>query len=176
MFTGNEDMEATALREQDGRSRPSPDISAATDETIRNHLNGTPVAGERRRSEPDPFEPFVPYLRERLREDPHIWATALFDEVTAPGFGLSYQSFTRGLRLHALRPHCEACGEEIQWDWDELPEAPRGGEAHPSAGSLPCSSKFRGVFAESEDQAHLIEARDCVLETSDEKRRRRHVA
>jgi hypothetical protein len=30
-------------------------------------------------------------------------------------------------------------------------------------GSLPCSGKFRGVFAESEDQAHLIEAMDGVL-------------
>ena len=38
-----------------------------------------------------------------------MWATALFDEVSALGFGLSYQSFTRGLRLHALRPHCETC-------------------------------------------------------------------
>jgi hypothetical protein len=76
---------------------------------VRNHLNGTRVAGERCRSEPDPFEPFVPYLRERLREDPHVWATALYDEVTVLGFPLSYPSFTRGLRRVELRPHCEAC-------------------------------------------------------------------
>jgi transposase len=178
MFTGNEDMEATALREQGWSISAIARHLDRNRETIRNHLNGTRVTGERRRSEPDPFEPFVPYLRERLREDPHVWATALFDEVTALGFGLSYQSFTRGLRLHALRPHCEACdgvkgratieiehppGEEIQWDWDELPEAPWGGDAHLLLGSLPCSGKFRGVFAESEDQAHLIEAMDGVL-------------
>ena len=30
-------------------------------------------------------------------------------------------------------------------------------------GSLPCSGKFRAVFAECEDQAHLIEAMDGVL-------------
>ena len=54
-------------------------------------------------------------------------------------------------------------GEEIQWDWVELPEAPWGGDAHLLVGSLPCSGKFRGVFAESEDQAHLIEAMDGVL-------------
>ncbi len=178
MFTGNEDMEATALREQGWSISAIARHLGRNRETIRDHLNGTRVPGVRRRSEPDPFEPFVAYLRERLREDPHVWATALYDEVAALGFALSYQSFTRGLRLHALRPHCEACagvkgratieiehppGEEIQWDWDELPEAPWGGDAHLLVGSLPCSGKFRGVFAESEDQAHLIEAMDGVL-------------
>jgi transposase len=178
MFTGNEDMEATALREQGWSISAIARHLGRDRQTIRNHLNGTRVAGQRRRSDPDPFEPFVPYLRERLREDPHVWASALFDEVVALGFSLSYQSFTRGLRLHALRPHCEACdgvkgratieiehppGEEIQWDWVELPEAPWGGDAHLLVGSLPCSGKFRGVFAESEDQAHLIEAMDGVL-------------
>jgi transposase len=178
MFTGNEDMEATALREQGWSISAIARHLGRNRETIRHYLNGTRVAGERRRSEPDPFGPFVPYLRERLREDPHVWATALYDEVAALGFTLSYQSFTRGLRLHALRPHCEACagvkgratieiehppGEEIQWDWDELPEAPWGGDAHLCLGSLPCSGKFRGAFAESEDQPHLIEAIDGVL-------------
>jgi len=54
-------------------------------------------------------------------------------------------------------------GAEIQWDWDELPEAPWDDDAHLLLGSLPCSGKFRGVFAESEDQPHLIEAMDGVL-------------
>ncbi len=54
-------------------------------------------------------------------------------------------------------------GEEVQWDWDELPEASWGDDARLLLGSLPCSGKFRGVFAESEDQAHLIEAIDGVL-------------
>jgi transposase len=171
-------MEATALREQGWSISAIARHLGRDRQTIRNHLNGTRAAGERRRADPDPFEPFVPYVRERLREDPHVWATALFDEVAALGFTLSYQSFTRGLRLHALRPHCEAChgvkgratieiehppGEEIQWDWVELPEAPWGGDAHLLVGSLPCSGKFRGVFAESEDQPHLIEAMDGVL-------------
>jgi hypothetical protein len=126
----------------------------------------------------DAFEAFVPYLRERLREDPHVWATALYDEVVVLGFELSYPSLTRGVRRLELRPHCEAChgvkgratieidhppGEEVQWDWDELPEAPWGGDAHLLLGSLPCSGRFRGVFSESEDQAHLIEAIDGVL-------------
>jgi transposase len=178
MFTGNEDMEATALREQGWSISAIGRHLGRNRETIRNHLNGTRVPGQRRRSEPDRFEAFVPYLRERLREDPHVWATALYDEAAALGFTLSYQSFTRGVRSRGLRPHCEACdgvkgratieiehppGEEIQWDWDELPEAPWGGDAHLLVGSLPCSGKFRGVFAESEDQPHLIEAMDGVL-------------
>jgi hypothetical protein len=81
-------------------------------------------------------------------------------------------------RARALRPHCEACegvkaratieiehlpGEELQWDWDELPEAPWGGDGHLLVGSLPFSGKFRAVFADAEDQAHLIEAMDGVL-------------
>ena len=98
--------------------------------------------------------------------------------MTNLGFTLSYQSFTRGLRGHELRPHCEACAgvkgratieiehppaEEIQWDWVELPEAPWGEDGHLLAGSLPCSGKFRGVFCECEDQPHLIEGMDAVL-------------
>jgi transposase len=178
MITGNEEMEATALREQGWSISAIARHLGRNRETVRNYLNGTRVAGERKRSEPDVFEEFVPYLRARLKEDPHVWATALYDEVTALGFELSYQSFTRGLRVRELRPHCEACagvkgrptieiehpaGEEIQWDWDELPEAPWGDDAHLLIGSLPCSGKFRGCFAESEDQPHLIEAMDSVL-------------
>ncbi|MDA8358913.1 MAG: helix-turn-helix domain-containing protein [Actinomycetota bacterium] len=178
MFTGNEDMEATALREQGWSISAIARHLGRNRETIRNHLNGTRRAGERRRSEPDPFEEYIPYLRARFTDDAHIWASALYDEVEALGFRLSYQSFTRGLRRYELRPHCEACagvkgratieiphprGEEIQWDWDELPEAPWGDDGHLLLGSLPCSGKFRGVFAECEDQPHLIEAMDGVL-------------
>jgi transposase len=145
MFTGEEEVEATALRKQGWSITAIASHLGRDRKTVRAYLNGTRVAGERRRAEPDPFEPFVLYLRERLREDPHVWATALYDEVSALGFPLSYQSFTRGLRARELRPHCEACdgvkgratieiehppGEEIQWDWDELPEAPWGGDAH----------------------------------------------
>jgi len=178
MFTGNEDMEATALRQQGWSISAIARHLGRDRKTIRKHLDGTREAGVRQRAEPDPFEAFVPYLRERLREDPHVWASALYDEVAALGFARSYQSFTRGVRARQLRPHCEAChgvkgratieiehppGEEIQWDWVELPEAPWGGDAHLLVGSLPCSGKFRAVFAESEDQAHLVEAMDAVL-------------
>ena len=56
-------------------------------------------------------------------------------------------------------------GAECQWDWDELPDAPWGGDGHLLLGSLPYSGKFRGAFAEAEDQAHVISGIDTVLRT-----------
>lgn len=178
MFTGDEDMEATALRAQGWSISAIARHLGRDRQTVRDHLAGERVPGERRRAEPDPFDRFVPYLRQRFVDDPHVWASALFDEVQVLGFELSYPSFTRGLRARELRPHCEACagvkgratieidhppGEEIQWDWVELGEAPWRDDAHLLIGSLPCSGKFRGLFAGSEDQPHLIEAMDGVL-------------
>ena len=32
-------------------------------------------------------------------DDPHVWASALFDEVVALGYSCSYPSFARQLRL-----------------------------------------------------------------------------
>lgn len=178
MFTGDEDVEATALRAQGWSISAIARHLGRDRQRVRDHLNGTRVPGERRRAEPDPFDRFVPYLRQRLADDPHVWASALFDEVQALGFELSYPTFTRGLRTRELRPHCEACagvkgratieiehlpGEEVQWDWVELGEAPWRDDAHLLVGSLPCSGRFRGVFTDSEDQPHLIEGIDEVL-------------
>jgi hypothetical protein len=97
--------------------------------------------------------------------------------VVPLGYHLSYVSFARQLRLAGLRPHCEVCsgvtgrdtieiappGEEIQWDWFERRQAPWGGTAYVLLGTLPHSSRVRGVIAESLDQPHLIEAIDGVL-------------
>ena len=54
-------------------------------------------------------------------------------------------------------------GEEIQWDWFERRRAPWGGTAYVLLGTLPHSSRVRGVLAESMDQPHLIEAIDAVM-------------
>jgi hypothetical protein len=54
-------------------------------------------------------------------------------------------------------------GEEMQWDWFERRRAPGGGTAYVLLGTLPYSSRVRGVLAESADQAHLIEGIDAVL-------------
>ncbi|MGH9180806.1 MAG: Mu transposase domain-containing protein [Acidimicrobiales bacterium] len=117
-------------------------------------------------------------MRARFGDDPHVWASALFDEVVPLGYGLSYPSFVRQLRAAALRPHCEACdgvrerdtieiahsaGEEIQWDWFERRKAPWGGIGYVLLGTLPHSGRSRGVIAPAMDQAHLVEGMDGVL-------------
>ncbi|MGW3955064.1 hypothetical protein ACWEKM_29950 [Streptomyces sp. NPDC004752] len=81
--------------------------------------------------------PFLNYCRQRLADDPHLWA-ALFDEIIELGYQGGYSTFTRALRRHDVRPHCEQCqatkgrdvaviahppGEEIQFDWLGLPSA-----------------------------------------------------
>jgi hypothetical protein len=114
----------------------------------------------------------------RFKDDPHLWASALFDEVVALGYPSSYVSFARQVRLAGLRPHCEACqgvkgretieidhraGEEIQWDWFERRNAPWGETAYILLGTLSYSGRTRGVLSDSMDQAHLIEAMDRVM-------------
>jgi transposase len=149
--------------------------------TIRAYLAGDRAAGERKPAGEDPSEPFVDYVRARLTEDPHLWAVTLFDEVTGLGYDRSYPTFTRQLRTRNLRPHCEPCsatkgrpsvviehppGEETQWDWVELPDPPEhwgwGKTAHLLVGALAHSGRWRGVLAESEDQAQLIAGLDSV--------------
>ena len=149
--------------------------------TIRAYLSGGRVAGQRRRAEPDPFEPFAGYCRERLGEDPHLWATTLFDEVLELGYDRSYPTFTRQLRARGLRPACEPCrpaqdrpvaviehppGDETQWDWVELPDPPEhwgwGSEACLLVGALAHSGRWRGGLSASMDQPHLIQGLDRV--------------
>ena len=107
--------------------------------TVRNYINGTTTPGMRKKSSPDQFEDFIDYIRYRFTEDPHLWAVALFDELLALGFGLSYPTMTRKIRQQKLRPICLACrtatdranaiidhppGEETQWDYVDLPNPP----------------------------------------------------
>jgi len=146
--------------------------------TVRSYIIGDRVPGVRARSASDPVEPFTKYLAARFVDDPHVWASALYDEVVRLGYSLSYPSFVRQVRVAGLRPHCEACagvkgrdtieiahppGEEIQWDWFERRNAPWGATAYVLLGTLSHSGKVRGVLAEKMDQAHLIEAIDEVL-------------
>lgn len=146
--------------------------------TVRAYLNGEREPGVRRSSVPDPLAPFVAYVKARFVDDPHVWLSALFDEVGPLGYQGSYPSFVRQVRGAGLRPHCEAChgvkgretieidhpaGEEIQWDWAERRRAPWGSTCYGLLGTLPCSGRTREVLCESMDQPHLIEAMDGVL-------------
>jgi transposase len=177
MLTREDDVDAHALHRRGWSISAIARHLGHDRKTIRAYLHGGRVAGQRQRSEPDPFEAFVDYCRERLAEDPHLWATALFDELGELGYDRSYPTFTRHLRARGLRPACEPCrptkdrpvaviehppGEETQFDWLELPDPPAhwgwGKKAFLLVGALAHSGRWRGVLAESTDQPHLIDA------------------
>lgn len=178
MLTQGEDVEAHALKERGWSISAIARHLERDRKTVRSYLNGDRQPGVRVTAVDDPLADFEGYIRARFTDDPHLWATSLFVEVAALGYERSYPTFVRQLRQRALRPHCEACrgvkgrdtieiehppGEEIQWDWFERRRAPWGGTAYVLLGTLPHSSRTRGVLAESLDQAHLIEAMDAVM-------------
>jgi transposase len=178
MLSTGEDVEAHALRKRGWSISAIARHLGRDRKTVRDYLEGRRQPGVRRRPGPDPLQRFVPYLTARFADDPHVWASALFDEVVEVGYDRSYPSFVRQLRAAGLRPHCEACagvsgretieidhpaGEEIQWDWFERRKAPWGGIGYVLLGTLPHSGRTRGVIAPATDQAHLVEAMDAVL-------------
>ena len=145
--------------------------------TVRSWLRGERRSG-RRRSGPDVFEKFEPYLRQRLRDDPHVWGTVLYEEARGLGYRQSYPTFVRQLRIRELRPPCSAChgvkggptaqiehppGEECQWDWLELPDTPWEEKVYVLVGVLSHSGRFRAHLAERMDQAHLVRGIHQVL-------------
>ncbi|MGH9047173.1 MAG: Mu transposase domain-containing protein [Acidimicrobiales bacterium] len=178
MLTHGEDVEAHALKQRGWTISAIARHLGRDRKTVRAYINGTRVPGVRQSSREDPLEPFVRYITLRFVDDPHVWASALYDEVRRLGYPLSYPTFVRQVRAAGLRPHCEAChgvkgrdtieidhppGEEIQWDWFERRNAPWGSTAYVLLGTLPHSGRIRGVLAEKMDQPHLIEAMDAVL-------------
>jgi transposase len=178
MFRVGEGVEAFALSKRGWSISAIARHLGRDRKTVRAYLSGERSPGVRRGVTPDPLAPFVTYVAARFVDDPHLWASALFDEIVPLGYGRSYPSFARQLRAAGLRPHCEACsgvtgretieighpaGEEIQWDWFERRRAPWGATAYVLLGTLSHSGRTRGVLAEAMDQAHLIEAMDAVM-------------
>src|SRR5437868_4538760 len=178
MLTQGEDAEVHALARRGWSVSAIARHLGRDRKTVRAYLTGERQPGRRAAARPDPLAPFAAYLCARFADDPHLRATALFGEVVPLGYGCSYVSFARQLRLAGLRPHCEACaevsgretieiahpaGEEIRRDWFERRNAPWGGTAYVLLGTLPHSSRVREVLAESLDQPHLTEAMDGVL-------------
>nr|WP_313885966.1 helix-turn-helix domain-containing protein [Fodinicola feengrottensis] len=142
MLSVEEEVDAHALRRQGWSISAIARHLGRDRKTIRAYLSGAREPGKRVRSEPVVIAEFVPYCRQRLVDDPHLWASTLFDEVVALGFTGSYPSLTAAIRDLGLRPHCEACdrskgrdtaviahpaGAETQWDWLELPDPPSFG-------------------------------------------------
>lgn len=179
MLTQEEDVEIHALRRRGWSYSAIARHAGLSRNTVKAYLREGRRPGERRRAVEDRFERYQEYVAERLREDPHVWGSALHDEVRGLGYEQGYVTFVREVRRRRLRPHCEACagrrgrgptieiphdpGVEIQWDWVELKGAPWDDEVHLLNGTLSYSGKTRGVIAEKEDQPHLIEAIDGVL-------------
>ena len=178
MLTSEDDVEINALKKRGWTVSAIARHVGHDRKTVRGYLSGEREPGVRERAELDPFDRFEPYVRQRLTDDQHVWATVLFDEVAALGYERSYQTFTRQLRDRQLRPHCEPCsasngrahvdiehppGEEIQWDWLELDDTPWGAKAYVLVGALSRSSRCRVWFSDSDDQAHLVVGIDEIL-------------
>lgn len=182
MLTQEDDVDIHALRKRGWSISAIARHVGRDRKTVRAYLDGKRVAGQRKPASPDSFGPFADYCAARLKQDPHLWAVTLFDEVVALGYDRSYPSFTRALRLRAVRPVCQDCrpaagrpvavishppGAETQWDWVELPDPPAswdgyGRTAYLLVGALSHSSKWRGVLCESMDQAHLADAQHRI--------------
>jgi transposase len=85
MLTQGEDVEVHALAR---RGWPVSAIArhlGRDRKTVRACLQGKRQPGICVSSAPDPLAPFAAYLAARFADDPHIWATALYDEVTRLG-------------------------------------------------------------------------------------------
>jgi transposase len=175
MLTREEDIEAHALYSSGWKISAIARHLGRDRKTIRGYVTGARTPGVRARNIPDAFEAFVEYVRARLVEDPHLWVTTLADELEPLGWSGGYSTLTRQIRRRGLRPVCEQCralkdrpvaiidhpgGAETQWDWVELPDPPAhwgwGRTAHLLVGASSHSGAWRGVLAESEDQAHLV--------------------
>ena len=184
MLTQGESVEAHALRKRGWSVSAIARHLDRDRKTVRAYLDGTREPGKRTPAGPDRFGRFAEYCRIRFADDPHLWATTLFDEVAELGYDGSYQSFTRAVRDRGLRPECARCaaagvpdefavidhpaGGETQWDWVELPDPPRswgqGKHAHLLVGALAHSGAWRGVLAEKEEQAYLVASLHGVCE------------
>ena len=181
MLTREDDIDVHALRRQGWTISAIARHLGKDRKTIRAYLSGREAGVRAPRSWPDPFEAFAAYCAQRLKDDPHLWASALFDELLELGYDRSYPTMTRQLRARGLRPACEPCrptkdravaviehppGAETQWDWVELPDPPQhwgwGKNAHLLVGALAHSGRWRGILCESEDQPHLIDGLDRI--------------
>ena len=126
---------------------------------------------------PDPLDEYRAYVVARFADDPHLWASALFDEVVALGYPSSYVSFARQIRLAGLRPHCEACsgvkgretieidhpsGEEIQGTGSNGGRLRGGDRLWAPRHAVPLGEDPGGA-RRVQDQPHLVEAMDAVM-------------
>jgi len=122
MLTREEDVEIHALHQRGWSISAIARHTGRNRRTIRNYINGVTTPGVRKSAGEDSFAPFVDYVSARLREDPHLWARTLCDELEELGFALSYPSLTRNIRQRGLRPGAsQAPGEDHPGPWTHAP-------------------------------------------------------
>ena len=75
MLTQEDDVDAHALRKRGWTITAIAAHLGHDRKTIRAYLNGERVAGVRATDAVSGFDAYANYCRERLLEDPHLWAT-----------------------------------------------------------------------------------------------------
>ena len=175
MLTQEDDVEIHALARRGWSKSAIARHTGRDRKTIARYLAGS---GPMRERAPSCLEPYRAYLEARFVDDAHVRASVLFEELVPLGFDRSYPTLVREIRELGLRPVCGCCkaggvkvtvglehepGEELQLDWLELSETPWGEKAYVLVGALSHSGRVRGVFADGQTFAHLIEALDGVL-------------
>jgi transposase len=177
MLTQEDDVEIHALAARGWAKAAIARHTGRDRKTVAKYL--ARPAGERRERAPSCLEPFRGYLQARFVDDPHVEATVLFRELVDAGFDRSYPTLVRELRRLELRPGCLVCqhrrglaptveiehpaGEEIQWDWLELPDTPWAEPAYVLVGALSHSGRLRAAFCEQVTFGHRAEAVHTIL-------------
>jgi hypothetical protein len=177
MLTQENDVEIHALAARGWNQSAISRHTGRDRKTIRKYLTAGAVPSRERAA--SCLEPWRAYIAARFVDDPHLPAVTLLDELTAAGFDRSYPTLVRELRRTGLRPVCLVCqqrrgraltteidhppGEEIQWDWLELPVTPWEQPGYVLVGALSHSGRFRAVFCEQMTFGHLAGALHDIL-------------
>lgn len=177
MLTQEDDVEIHALHARGWSVSAIARHTGRDRKTVRRHLAGR--GGRERERAASCLERFEGYIAARFVEDPHLPAVTLLEELVAAGFDRSYPTLVRELRRLELRPLCLVCqqrrgraptveidhpaGEEIQFDWLELPVTPWERPAYVLVGALSHSGRFRAVVCEQMTFGHLACALHEVL-------------
>jgi transposase len=178
MLTQEDDVEIHALAKRGWNKSAIARHTGRDRKTVRKYLAGD-GAGQNRRPAPSCLEPFRAYLEARFVDDPRVEVTVIYRELVDAGFDRSYPTLVREIRRLELRPVCVTCqhrtgrvptveiehppGEEIQWDWLELPVTPWGEPGFVLVGTLAHSSRFRAVFCEQMTFGHLAAAAHRIV-------------
>jgi transposase len=94
MLTQEEDVDIHAMQRRGWTVSAIARHTGHDRKTVRAYMNGQRQPGARRQARPDAFADYLDYVGIRLRDDPHLWASVLHDEVVELGYERSYQRFT----------------------------------------------------------------------------------